>query len=621
MNINSALNKMNNNIQNINETNSTLMSPQESAQNISAPNNTNNINESTYHPYQTSSPHPTIAPIPVLNLNRELLFPSAVAHSIGLDPKTHALLEIPNGSTSLYNSLLQYAANYAVDLNEPLPSVSSEIDPSSPHPASETKACNDSATNTSSGTAKNEDYFVDYDLASQFPELSRGVNGVNVPQREGAGRISSLWNCPEDRCDPLTYSDSESDTDSDVDSITEAAISAALSSVKLNGKSSFEEKGDEHSVDEHGHELSGTPSLGALRKKTEPPIQRYQMGIGYSKVLVGTSVVYIHHCAFGLPVSESYSVQVFRTIALVSEDSFPLKELCAVALKWRSDREQRSQTASPGRFTLFRWKTNGSGSGDWVNQGYKRSRPARSVILAEGQLETIVRDMRDFIDRDTKAWYLAHGLPHRRSFLFHGPPGSGKSSTVKMIAGMFRLNACFLGLTTADFSNQVLQDAISTMPRRALLVLEDVDVLFNEERKSETGHSLTFSGVLNALDGLISVDGIITIFTTNHIENLDPALIRGGRVDRKFEFSHPSTKQLTTLFKSFYEDASDELAKRFSNKVLERPEEEARSIATLQQHFIYSRKMSAEKCIELIPQFFAEFYPNGGRTKKNHIYI
>ena len=52
---------------------------------------------------------------------------------------------------------------------------------------------------------------------------------------------------------------------------------------------------------------------------------------------------------------------------------------------------------------------------------------------------------------------------------------------------------------------------ISSLPGRALLVLEDVDVLFNEDRKAETSSSVTFSGLLNAIDGLISVDGIITI--------------------------------------------------------------------------------------------------------------
>lgn len=357
-------------------------------------------------------------------------------------------------------------------------------------------------------------------------------------------------------------------------------------------------------------------------------MQRYQMGIGYAKVRVGAHIVFIHHCAHGMPVAEGYSVSVFRTVALAAEECRPLKELCALAMKWRCDRDQRRLRARhPGRYNLFRWKSNGGGCGDWHTQGYKRTRPVHSVILPNGQLQAIVSDIRDFIASDTRTWYQTHGVPYRRSYLFHGPPGSGKSSTIRMIAGLFRLNACFLGFTSSDFCNQMLHDALTSLPRRALLVLEDVDVLFNELNggKGEmmamaTAQALTFSGMLNALDGLISVDGIITIFTTNHIEQLDPALIRGGRVDRRFEFGHPTAVQMMALFKSFYAEASNSLAKQFADMVMARPEEEARSIATLQQHFIYTRKRTAEESVRLVNQFFSEFYPKGGRAS-NPLYI
>lgn len=540
------------------------------------------------------------------------------------------------------------------------------------------------------------------DIESQFPDIGRGINGTIVPRREGPGRLSTLWNCPEDRCDPLTYSDSDDESDSDCDSELDVAVFSVLTGSENNSKpdkhggcrrcgvgnelripgvdsggngvngvcdtesttalkkiasnvstrqctateimtspsvdetKSVEAKSDEAGLNVNTCSLNmnmpmnmnvNMPmSMGlsldnsSLRRRLEPPVQRYQMGIGYAKLRVGDDTVYIHHCAHGLPVAEGYSVSVFRTVALAAEESWPLKELCALAMKWRSDREQRGTRARPGRFSLFRWKSNGGGCGDWCSQGYKRSRPARSVILPDGQLEAIVRDIKDFTARDTKAWYQAHGLPHRRSYLFHGPPGSGKSSTVKMIAGLFRLNACFLGFTSDDFCNQMLQDALTSLPRRALLVLEDVDVLFNEDRKSEATQALTFSGMLNALDGLISVDGIITIFTTNHFDKLDPALIRGGRVDRRFEFGHPTSSQMITLFKSFYEDAPDSLAQRFAQLVLARPEEEARSIATLQQHFIYTRNRTAEESVGLVNQFFAEYYPKGARSA-NPLYI
>lgn len=539
-----------------------------------------------------TDPIPDLSPDPsrtdqqssIMTFDREKLFPKAVATKCGLDHKTMSMLEVPNGSSSLYNALLQYAAHFAVDIDTDFSTLQSESDAS-------TEA--DGATGNEAGTH----------------HTIKGFNGVCIPGREGPGELTTLWNCPVDRFDPFGPSDSESESDSEDEDEESEALDFGD-----DDDDPVEAKKKKDSI------LESYMSLGSLKKNVDPPIQRYQLGLGFAKVQLGDSVVYMHHWGYGMPVSKSYSVQVFRTLILAGHNPKSLKEVCAVALKWRADREQANTVPRPGRFNLFRFKTNGNGCGDWSNQGYKRSRPPKSVILKDGQLEAIVRDMRDFVGKDTKSWYEAHGLPHRRSYLFHGPPGCGKTSTIRMIAGMFRLNACFLSFTSSDFSNQVLQDALASLPRRALLVLEDVDVLFNEDRKSETTSALTFSGMLNAIDGLISVDGVISIFTTNRIEKLDAALIRGGRVDRRFEFVHPNHKQMCALFLSFYEDAPREVAERFADSVLSRQETEARSIATLQQHFIYTRKMGAETCVNMLPKFFAEFYPKGGHAR-NPLYI
>ncbi|PXF43477.1 putative mitochondrial chaperone BCS1-B [Gracilariopsis chorda] len=498
-------------------------------------------------------------PLLTVSVDRDHLFPPQIAVEHALPP-VPALIEVPNGSCSLYVALLRYAAEFAVDLDQ-------HITPQEhfPHVA-----------------------------VSESSRVERRCDNVPVPLRDGKGRLSSLWNCPDDRYTPADMSDSDSDSDSEPD--TDADSDATSS--------------DPSSLDDLFH-----LSSRALKKKQDPPVRRYQLGLGFAKLYLRDKLVILHHWAFGMPLTDSFSSHLYRAVIVAAEHSDTLKEFCAVALKWRTERDQANHRAKPGKFSLFRFRTSGHGSGDWSNQGFKKARPPKSVILQHGQMDTIICDIKDFLSRDTKGWYQTHGLPHRRSYLFYGPPGVGKTSTIRVIAGMFRLNACFLSLTAADFSNQALHDALTSLPRCALLVLEDVDVLFNEDRKSETSSSLTFSGMLNALDGLISIDGIITIFTTNHIEKLDPALIRAGRVDRRFEFVHPNTDQMCALFKSFYNSASDELAKSFAKTVFDRPEEEARSIATLQQHFIYTRKKSAEECVELIPRFFKEFYPKGAQVK------
>ena len=87
---------------------------------------------------------------------------------------------------------------------------------------------------------------------------------------------------------------------------------------------------------------------------------------------------------------------------------------------------------------------------------------------------------------------------------------------------------------------------LAAAPRDSLILVEDIDVaLPSEKRKTELevkkrrqeqeGHynpysgSITMSGVLNSIDGVSTADSQILIMTTNHKENLDPALIRPGR--------------------------------------------------------------------------------------------
>jgi len=56
--------------------------------------------------------------------------------------------------------------------------------------------------------------------------------------------------------------------------------------------------------------------------------------------------------------------------------------------------------------------------------------------------------------------------------------------------------------------------------------------------------NISFSGLLNALDGVSNPDGQIFVLTTNFRENLDSALIRNGRVDQHVQFSHATAEQI-----------------------------------------------------------------------------
>merc|ERR1719240_1805175 len=129
-------------------------------------------------------------------------------------------------------------------------------------------------------------------------------------------------------------------------------------------------------------------------------------------------------------------------------------------------------------------------------------------------------------------------------------------------------------------------------------------------------NSLTFSGMLNALDGVGGQHGQIFILTTNHREHLDPALIRNGRVDLHVEFTDATEEQMIGLFKSFYAAADDALATAFAKALQEKlGDERTISMAALQHYFIQQRKATAEEASAQVEKVIEEM-ENMGKSKK-----
>jgi chaperone BCS1 len=103
--------------------------------------------------------------------------------------------------------------------------------------------------------------------------------------------------------------------------------------------------------------------------------------------------------------------------------------------------------------------------------------------------------------------------------------------------------------------------------------------------------SVTFSGFLNALDGVASGEERIIFLTTNHIEKLDPALIRPGRVDLACLIDDASPSQAKRLFTRFYDSEQvvdlESLGSELGNMIDKEMKQGRRvSMAALQGTFI-----------------------------------
>lgn len=79
-------------------------------------------------------------------------------------------------------------------------------------------------------------------------------------------------------------------------------------------------------------------------------------------------------------------------------------------------------------------------------------------------------------------------------------------------------------------------------PANSILLLEDVDSMFLQREETSRQRGISFSGFLNALDGVRSQEGQILFMTTNHREKLDDALLRPGRADVQVKLDYASEK-------------------------------------------------------------------------------
>jgi chaperone BCS1 len=129
------------------------------------------------------------------------------------------------------------------------------------------------------------------------------------------------------------------------------------------------------------------------------------------------------------------------------------------------------------------------------------------------------------------------------------------------------LHISYLSLAGGELDDDSLNTLLNSTEVNSIILLEDIDALFqgreavnkkdnNGRHRRRSGPS--FSGLLNALDGVRSQEGRILIMTTKHKEKLDAALLRPGRADRLFELGNAKPCQLIGLFKRMFPESTQE---------------------------------------------------------------
>lgn len=313
-------------------------------------------------------------------------------------------------------------------------------------------------------------------------------------------------------------------------------------------------------------------------------------------------------------LEDSSSGQTFKdrenlVISCLGRSTEPIKRMLQQAKKeYYNDHYAKTIVKRPSPQGSRRF-----GRSAWTQVAQRPVRPMKTVVLDARQKLQVLADINEYLHPATPRWYANRGIPLRRGYLFHGPPGTGKTSLSFALAGVFGLDIFVISLLEPTLTEEDLLALFNSLPRRCVVLLEDIDTAgltrpkedqeekfadepakAGEEPKTNGDDSsrggrrrkaaredgegggpsdwkvsdlarelkkpwaddkkgISLSGLLNAIDGVASHEGRVLIMTTNKPETLDDALIRPGRVDLQVAFTNATREQARELFERMYE--------------------------------------------------------------------
>ncbi|KAK7750639.1 hypothetical protein SLS62_007486 [Diatrype stigma] len=215
----------------------------------------------------------------------------------------------------------------------------------------------------------------------------------------------------------------------------------------------------------------------------------------------------------------------------------PIKQLLKHAKEqYFVDHQARTIVKRPGPQNMRRY----GGRFSWQQVANRPVRDMRTVVLDARQKADVLADINEYLHPATPRWYANRGIPLRRGYLFHGPPGTGKTSLSFALAGVFGLDIHVISLQEPTLTEEDLGSLFGALPRRCVVLLEDIDSAGLRRPTDQQEQEQEFEKVSAEEEGKTEEGGEAKKKTTNGADD-DGDKNNGDGKSRRRGRSRPST--------------------------------------------------------------------------------
>ena len=336
-----------------------------------------------------------------------------------------------------------------------------------------------------------------------------------------------------------------------------------------------------------------TDTSSSMFSPTFDSILKYFFGKKFRMGGIGTCYFYFRDNKIIMYFSHANANENYRKkyVCVVSFQEILTKENIIRIFTDLIPKKVDSGTNKSEKITIYNYQ-----EGEW-NYTKHKSRSYDTIYLPIKTKNLVTAEMEKFMCFEKV--FKENGIPYKKGFLFYGPPGTGKTSLVKALAYTYDIPIYIFDINNGSINDENIAKTINSISGTGnrILLFEDIDSAFSskEELKYQTRNDiitiqkkgldekksdavdkapsdpnkkfLTYSGLLNALDGVMSGhDGTIMIMTTNYYEKLGPALIRPGRIDFCLKLACCDRDQLIQMTRNMitksYKIIREELTKK-----------------------------------------------------------